>query len=46
MYVGDFPPCTHKFSYSNGVILCEYCGFISQANAKLSTTNNTKGLLR
>lgn len=25
-YVGDFPPCTHKFVNSNGVVLCERCG--------------------
>lgn len=26
MYVGDFPPCTHRFVNSNGVVLCERCG--------------------
>ena len=25
-YVGDFPPCIHKFVNSNGVVLCEHCG--------------------
>ena len=27
-YVGDFPPCVHKFVFSNGVVLCEKCGLI------------------
>lgn len=41
-YVGDFPPCTHKFVNSNGVVLCEYCGALSQANrsTRVSTASN------
>lgn len=31
-YVGDFPPCAHKFVNSNGVILCEWCGATTHAN--------------
>lgn len=28
-YVGDFPPCTHRFVNSNGVVLCERCGTLA-----------------
>jgi len=46
-YVGDFPPCLHKFVNSNGIILCEWCGFVSRANQSLQTRINTaQGLLR
>lgn len=40
-YVGDFPPCTHKFVNSNGIILCEWCGYVSRANTPPILRTNT-----
>ena len=42
-YVGDFPPCTHKFVNSNGVIICERCGAYSQANKTIRIVNASNG---
>lgn len=25
-YIGDFPPCTHHYVNSNGIVICEWCG--------------------
>lgn len=36
-YVGDFPPCTHNFINSNGMILCQWCGAVSRANDSFAT---------
>lgn len=37
-YVGDFPPCTHKFVNSNGVVLCERCGAFPQGRTMTLTS--------
>jgi hypothetical protein len=34
-YLGDFPPCQHRFINSNGMIICQFCGMLSQANRTL-----------
>jgi hypothetical protein len=36
-YVGDFPPCTHKFVVSSGVVLCERCGVFPASRATITT---------
>lgn len=40
-YIGDFPPCSHKFVNSNGIILCEWCGLTSRANQSVTISNGS-----
>ena len=40
-YVGDFPPCSHRFINSNGVILCQFCGAVSKADRPTRTDTST-----
>lgn len=44
-YVGDFPPCSHSFINSNGIILCQWCGAVSRANEShgIRLVNHTNG---
>lgn len=25
-YVGDFPPCSHRYINSGGMVICQLCG--------------------
>ncbi len=40
-YIGDFPPCTHRFVNSNGVILCQFCGLVTGANTPVRISTHT-----
>lgn len=41
-YVGDFPPCSHRFVNSNGIILCQWCGAVTKANSQTITLTSSR----